>query len=134
VLRRVCRAAVLLVPACFHPSYDRPRCGLHGECPSGLSCSVEQVCEAGPVASLPDGGVLPDAEVVDLSPICASIALGNPQVSAAACATPTTALLRVAASASIDTDLGTSTQAGLTCTRVSDGSIYTGEAGASASR
>jgi len=44
----------VLVPACFHPSYDHPTCGPNGECPSGLRCSAELVCEA-------PGGGTPDA-------------------------------------------------------------------------
>jgi hypothetical protein len=31
--------------ACFHPTYDHPACGLHGECPPGLSCEAG-VCES----------------------------------------------------------------------------------------
>ena len=43
----------VLVPACFHPSYDHPMCGPNGECPSGLNCSALRVCED---ESAPDGG------------------------------------------------------------------------------
>lgn len=35
----------LLAPACFHPNYDHPRCGPNGECPSGLTCGAELICE-----------------------------------------------------------------------------------------
>ncbi len=37
--------ALALVPSCFHPSYDRPACGTNGECPDGLTCSTQQICE-----------------------------------------------------------------------------------------
>lgn len=42
-----CHAAWVLafVPACFHPTYDHPACGPNGECPSGLVCSAQQICE-----------------------------------------------------------------------------------------
>ncbi|HEY6177645.1 MAG TPA: hypothetical protein VIX73_24475, partial [Kofleriaceae bacterium] len=62
-----------------------------------------------------------DSDVsVDLSPICSSIALGSPQFVASACATPTDATLVVATSASLDTDTGTSTPAGITCVRTTN--------------
>src|SRR5882672_3725138 len=67
-----------------------------------------------------DASVLPDSDQVDLSQICPMIALGSPQFMAAACATPTQALVRITASTSFDTDLGTSTpDNGLRCVRVS---------------
>lgn len=44
-MRWVLRAAVLVFPACFHPVYDHPACGPHGECPSGFVCNAELVCE-----------------------------------------------------------------------------------------
>jgi hypothetical protein len=44
-MRWVCRAVVLLFPACFHPNYDRPACGPGGTCPSGLQCSAQGFCE-----------------------------------------------------------------------------------------
>src|ERR1041384_1379045 len=62
-----------------------------------------------------------DSDVsVDLSPICSSIALGSPQFVASPCATPTDATLVVATSASLDTDTGTSTPAGITCVRTTN--------------
>jgi hypothetical protein len=47
---------LLLIPGCFHPSYDHPTCGPGGECPSGLSCNtVLGVCEAAsPFDAAPD--------------------------------------------------------------------------------
>jgi hypothetical protein len=42
---------LVLVPACFHPSYDHPTCGPNGECPGGLTCNALQVCEGGLDAS-----------------------------------------------------------------------------------
>ena len=38
---------LLLVPACFHPVYDHPACGTHGECPSGMTCNAELICDRG---------------------------------------------------------------------------------------
>lgn len=55
----------VLVPACFHPSYDRPACSASGECPAGLTCSAQQICEpptldarTDPDAASPDGPVI----------------------------------------------------------------------------
>jgi hypothetical protein len=45
VMRWMRCAVVLLLPACFHPTFDQPLCGPHGECPSGLTCSVQGSCE-----------------------------------------------------------------------------------------
>jgi len=46
---------LLLVPACFHPSYDHPMCGPGGECPSGLTCNAQLICEGmGPPPSFCD--------------------------------------------------------------------------------
>jgi len=119
VHRWVSCAAVLFLAGCFHPSYDHTLCGPHGECPSGLFCSAGLTCERGMMANSPDGGTTsPDGAPVDLSPICPSIALGNPQFNAAACATPTSSLLQITADTSFDSDLGTSNAAGLTCARV----------------
>jgi hypothetical protein len=39
----------LVLPACFHPNYDRPTCGPAGECPDGLTCRG-QFCESGAAA------------------------------------------------------------------------------------
>lgn len=36
--------ALMLVSACFHPSYHQPTCGRNGECPSGLTCGVQGIC------------------------------------------------------------------------------------------
>jgi hypothetical protein len=38
--------ALLLGPACFHPTYDHPACGPSNTCPDGLICSAQQICEA----------------------------------------------------------------------------------------
>lgn len=47
VLRWVRRAALVLLPGCFHPIYDHPACSHQGECPPGLRCSAALVCESG---------------------------------------------------------------------------------------
>src|SRR3954468_13804557 len=75
---------------------------------------------AGSDASVPsDGDGDGDA---DLSPICASIALGTPLFQAMACATPREAVVRISDSTSINTDTGASTpDHGLTCVRTSNG-------------
>jgi hypothetical protein len=66
--------------------------------------------------------MLADGTAIDLSPICPSIALGNPQFIAAACATPIRELVQITDNTSFDTDLGTSTPStGLTCVHVSSG-------------
>jgi len=52
---------LVLVPACFHPTYDHPACGPHGECPGGFTCSA-QVCE-------PEGAPA-DASIDGPSDIC----------------------------------------------------------------
>lgn len=54
---------VLFAPACFHPNYDHPLCGPNGECPSGLRCSPQGICEA-------DGAKQLDASLPDANPIC----------------------------------------------------------------
>lgn len=62
----VMASGLLFAPACFHPNYDHPTCGPNGECPSGLGCSPQRVCEE-------DGGAgakLPDASSPDASSIC----------------------------------------------------------------
>ena len=69
--RRCAGWLFVLVPACFHPSYDHPTCGPNGECPSGLTCSPQRVCE-GEGAS--DSGT-PD--VTDGTPDAASRCFGS---------------------------------------------------------
>jgi len=47
-MRSGCHAGwiFVLLPACFHPSYDHPACGPNRECPSGLTCNAQLICEA----------------------------------------------------------------------------------------
>jgi len=52
---------VLFVSACFHPNYDHPRCGPNGECPSGLTCSAQLICEGIGSGGMPS----PDASASD---------------------------------------------------------------------
>lgn len=40
---------MMVVAACFSPSFDHPMCGLAGECPGGMICDSQGACE-----SLPD--------------------------------------------------------------------------------
>jgi len=39
--------SLLLLSACFHPVYDHPACGPNGECPSGLTCNAQLICDRG---------------------------------------------------------------------------------------
>jgi hypothetical protein len=94
--RAVCGAGyaswiVLFVPACFHPSYDRPRCGPDDECPSGLTCSAQKICES-------SGSNSPDAAF----PI-GNFCLSNATVTACLAEVPTTSLT-ISATRMIDTD------------------------------
>jgi sugar lactone lactonase YvrE len=41
---------LVVLGACFHPSFDRPECGANGECPPGLTCSAMRVCDVAPPA------------------------------------------------------------------------------------
>ncbi len=80
---------------------------------------------------LPDAGVdasvPPDTDTADLSPICPSIALGNPQFQAAACATPMRGLIRITEDTSFDTDSGAATpDKGFGCVRVDNGNTSVG--------
>ena len=47
---------LLLAPACFHPIYDHPACGPLGECPSGLRCNAQLICDGGEEGRIPGGG------------------------------------------------------------------------------
>jgi hypothetical protein len=51
--------AVLLGPACFHPSYDHPACGPGNACPDGLTCNAQQICTGAgdPIDTAGDSGV-----------------------------------------------------------------------------
>jgi hypothetical protein len=82
-----------------------------------LGCGFQSRTANSPDAGS-DASIPPDGDVVDLSPICPSIALGNPQFISSACATPTSALIQITADTSFDTDLGTSDATGMTCARV----------------
>src|SRR5215831_561224 len=84
-------------------------CGFHG-----AAAAIDGSIDRGSDSAVDSDGP------VDLSPICASIMLGTPQFVASACGTPTAAALVIAHSASLDTDTGASTPAGVTCTRVAN--------------
>jgi hypothetical protein len=79
---------LVVIPACFNPTYDHPTCGPNGACPSGLTCNAQQICER---ASLNDPNV--DAQTcvgTGLVRICLQ--------------TPPTAPLTISTSTIIDTD------------------------------
>ncbi|HMG20432.1 MAG TPA: hypothetical protein VK607_03910 [Kofleriaceae bacterium] len=59
--------------------------------------------------------------VIETGPLCASIASVAPTFAASACADLAPAPLTISSTTSIDTDHGTSTPAGLTCTPVANG-------------
>lgn len=42
---RLALAIAALLPACFHPTYDQPACGYGGECPAGMTCGLQGICE-----------------------------------------------------------------------------------------
>lgn len=50
----VAAAAIALLAACFHPTYDHTACGPSGECPRGTMCSAQHTCED-PESDKPDG-------------------------------------------------------------------------------
>jgi hypothetical protein len=102
-----------LASACFHPVYDRPACGRHGECPDGLSCNLAaQVCG---IAVIADAAV-PDAPVVapDAPPDASSVCYGTVPFQICLAAAPTTALT-IDVATSLDTGAGTSSGAVLRC-------------------
>jgi hypothetical protein len=77
--RRATTWILLVIQACFHPDYDHPMCGPRGECPGGLVCSAQLVCEqladaatrgAGDAAIDPPGGMEADAATVSPPPFC----------------------------------------------------------------
>jgi len=55
--------AIAIAPACFHPSYDHPACGPEQQCPPGLHCNDQLICDPDGVGNVvPDaGGVADDA-------------------------------------------------------------------------
>ena len=66
--------ALVLIPACFHPTYDRPACGPLDECPGNLKCTAG-VCEpegdsdGGTPGATPDGST-PAGAPPDAPPLC----------------------------------------------------------------
>lgn len=46
--------ALAVTTACFDPKYNHPLCGPHGECPSGMTCGMQNVC--GGVGTVGTGG------------------------------------------------------------------------------
>jgi len=76
------------IPACFHPNYDHPRCGPNGECPSGLTCSPQSICEGGANAT-DDAGI---NQIID-SPPDALICYGTSIVKICLASAPTQPLV-----------------------------------------
>lgn len=37
--------ALVIAPACFHPSYDHPACGPDQLCPAGMHCNAQLICD-----------------------------------------------------------------------------------------
>jgi hypothetical protein len=64
VRNRVAACLGVLVPACFQPVYDRPACGPNQECPPGLTCRVDNICE--PDTMIDAAVARTDAAVVDV--------------------------------------------------------------------
>jgi hypothetical protein len=123
--RRVCSVAIgwvlagaiaVIVPACFHPVYDRPTCGAHGECPSGSSCSAQNICES--KVEVVDGG---STSIDASSPGDARACFGTGLVSVCLAAAPTMPLT-ISGSTTINT-VDTSTSSKCVAT-VSGGEKY----------
>lgn len=58
--------AVVMAPACFHPSYDHPACGPDQQCPAGLHCNDQLICDPdgmGKVVVDDAGGAADDAQL-----------------------------------------------------------------------
>ena len=93
-----------------------------------LGCGFQSHAASSPGAG-DDAGGLSDGDIVDLSPICPSILLGNPQFHASTCATPASTVVQITADTSFDTDRGTSDRDGMTCTRVHNDGASSGGGG-----
>jgi hypothetical protein len=117
-VRNGCLALLLLAPACFHPSYDHPTCGPSGECPSGLTCNVDRICEGagGNDASI-DGN---DASGPG-TPTCWTISSTNFPLSA--CTAAVVPRIDVTANVSIDTDSNVVPASGLGCAPLTSTSV-----------
>jgi hypothetical protein len=57
---------LLLVSACFHPSYDHPACSPDRECPSGFMCNSQLICDR---ISYDDAATDADPPIVDGAPL-----------------------------------------------------------------
>ena len=102
-----------LVSACFHPSYDHVRCGPSGECPGGLLCNGDLVCD------VPGGGG-GDASSTDadlLGPACWMVSNAR-GFHVTACTMGIVANIDVSQSVSIDTDTGSSDSPDLRCAQL----------------
>jgi len=62
---------VALSSACFHPAFDRPRCGAARECPGGQVCASDGTCVPPVPPGTPDASAAPDAGEVPVDgPAC----------------------------------------------------------------
>ena len=64
-----CAALVaMVVPACFHPSYDHPTCGLGGECPDGFTCmQPNNVCESNTARSFDSAADFAAGQLINMT-------------------------------------------------------------------
>jgi hypothetical protein len=46
--------AIAMMPACFHPSYEHPACGPDQQCPPGLHCNDQLICDPDGVGNVVD--------------------------------------------------------------------------------
>jgi hypothetical protein len=62
--------AAALLTACFHPAYDHVACGVDGDCPAGLHCSAQLICESASSAASDagTGGPIPPPPIEDAPP------------------------------------------------------------------
>jgi hypothetical protein len=95
---------LLLLPACFHPTYDRPACGPQGECPSGLTCNDLQVCDRGIAAPIIDAAIDAPIDAAIDAPPDAQACFGTAPFTICLRNSPTTPVL-FAGLTTIDTDV-----------------------------
>jgi hypothetical protein len=55
-------ALLLALPSCFHPTYDHPACGPGGECPSGMTCDPQSICDVSGGDAPSDASIAPSID------------------------------------------------------------------------